>query len=128
MVGAHERLFSEAAAWGFTAAASGQFPSTGPKCGALHPSRASRAAQDLAGGLRLVFAGSTGDGKAFAEDFALPWSYKVDEICVMCQASKCAGPMNFLNPRWDAPWASTQRTLEQYLDIVVGQPCDYKDL
>ena len=61
----------------------------------------------------------TSTGCSYVDEFALPWSYKVNEICLLCEATRCAGPMSFANPDLLAPWAATSRSFDDFLDIAI---------
>ena len=61
---AHEKKLNEGTAWSFSAAARGEWPCRGPLASQLDARRQAKAGSQLADGIRLVYAGGTGGGKA----------------------------------------------------------------
>lgn len=117
-----ERKAKATISWSCRAIAFNVHPTRGPDEEALDTQRASKAGTPvMRSGVRLAFVGMTGDLDYFAKDFEMPWSFLSDQCCWCCEA-RMSGPLhNFGDASLTASWTNTARSLESYIEYVVGE-------
>lgn len=89
-----ERNLDGTVAWSCKVAADGVHPSKVPGHSVLPKTLQGRVGEELAGGLRLVYAGTGRAWKSPKEDYCLPCHYGADNVCMRCCATITRAPLS----------------------------------